>query len=120
MSKRKGNAASVDFILGLVFSIIGSVFVIVAVFFAVFQVQFEKGAEETNAVITRIESYRDGQGDSHHNVYISYEADGQTYEAVLESYVSSWYEGKTIEVLVSRDNPREIRAAATSLSLIHI
>ena len=114
MSKRKGNAASVDFILGLVFSIIGSVFVIVAVCFAVFQVQFEKGAEETNAVITRIESYRDGQGDSHHNVYISYEADGQTYEAVLESYVSSWYEGKTIEVLVSRDNPREIRAAATS------
>ena len=65
MSKRKGNAASVDFILGLVFSIIGSVFVIVAVCFAVFQVQFEKGAEETNAVITRIESYRDGQGDSH-------------------------------------------------------
>ena len=114
MSKRKGNAASVDFILGLVFSIIGSVFVIVAVCFAVFQVQFEKNAVETSAVITRIESYRDGQGDSHHNVCISYEADGQTYEAVLESYVSSWYEGKTIEVLVSRDNPGEVRAAATS------
>lgn len=61
MSKRKGNAVSVDFILGLVFSIIGSVFVIVAVCFAVFQVQFEKNAVETSAVITRIESYRDGQ-----------------------------------------------------------
>ena len=48
MSKRKGNAASVDFILGLVFSIIGSVFVIVAVCFAVFQVQFEKGAAATS------------------------------------------------------------------------
>ena len=114
MSKRKGNAASVDFILGLVFSIIGSVFVIVAVCFAVFQVQFEKNAVETSAVITRIESYRDGQGDSHHKVCISYEADGQTYDAVLESYVSSWYEGKTIEVLVSRDNPGEVRAAVTS------
>ncbi len=114
MSKRKGNAVSVDFILGLVFSIIGSVFVIIAVCFAVFQTQFEKKAVETSAVITRIENYRDGQGDSHHKVYISYEADGQTYESALDSYVSSWYEGKNIDVLVSRDNPGEVRATATS------
>ncbi len=114
MNKRKGNAASADFIIGLVFSIIGCVFIITAVCFALFQKQFEKKAVETSAVITRIESYRDGQGDSHHNVYISYEADGQTYESKLDTYVSNWYEGKTIDVLVNRDNPGEVRAAATS------
>ena len=52
MNKRKGNAASADFIIGLVFSIIGSVFVIIAVCFAIFQAQFERGAEETSATAT--------------------------------------------------------------------
>lgn len=119
MSKRKGNAASVDFILGLVFSIIGSVFIIVAVCFAVFQVQFEKSAVETSAVITRIESYREGQGDSHHNVCISYEADGQVY---LFSSEPTWlnpnnYIGSYVDVYVDSSDMIRYFVDADSLKL---
>lgn len=48
MSRQKGKAASIDFILGLVFSIIGAVFLVIAAAFGIYQVQFEKGAAATN------------------------------------------------------------------------
>lgn len=114
MSRQKGKAASIDFVLGLVFSIIGAVFLVIAAVFGIYQVQFEKNAVKASAVITEIESYRNGEGDRLHRTHISYEIDGTTYDAELGAYTSDWYEGKNIDVLVNKDNPRDVKAAKLS------
>ena len=61
------------------------------------------------AEIVEIDSYRDSDGDTHYNVYVTYEYKDALYEEVsLGFYSSSMYEGKEISVLCDPNNPGRI------------
>uniref|UniRef100_UPI004057985E hypothetical protein n=1 Tax=Acetatifactor sp. TaxID=1872090 RepID=UPI004057985E len=69
-------------------------------------IDFKNGAVEVVAEISDIESYRDSDGDSHHNVFINYEFNGETYtDMPLNEYNSSMYIGKEITILCRADQP---------------
>ncbi len=60
---------------------------------------------ETEANIVKIETRWDDIDDEYdHTVYVTYIIDGKTYLAKLNSYSSSYYEGKHITVLVDPNN----------------
>lgn len=110
-------------------SIIGAVFLIVGVFFIILGFvlfasakKFQETAEQTTAVITRIDTYRSrtagGDHTTEHDVYIEYIVDGVEYNAQLDTYNSSMYEGKEIEVYYDPDNPKNVKGGGSGLLLI--
>lgn len=100
----KGNGTE-KLIFGI-FLAVGLILAGIGVGWLVNSINVSNKALTTTAVITEIDTYRDSDGDRHHNVYISYEVDGVTYDDVrLGEYSSSMYEGKEIEIKYLEDKP---------------
>ncbi len=88
------------------FALVGIIFVIVGVVLLISGMQFRKTAVEVTAVITKIDSYRDFDGEMNYDVYVDYSYDGNTYSKVrLNEYNSSMYEGKEISLFIDPDVP---------------
>lgn len=99
-------------LIGIIFLLIGVIMVIASVCTFVGAKRFEANAEKTMAVITEIDRYTTGSGDdrtTHHDVYVEYRVDRQVYNCMLNTYTSSMYEGKEIEVMYDPANPGDVR-----------
>ncbi len=104
-----------------VFAIVGAVFLIVAIAMVCVQIQFKQNADPVTAVIDRIETHRDSDGDYSHSVYVSYEYQGEYFKGVhLNYYSGDMYEGKQIELLCDRNNPHKVRSKGGELLLVAI
>ena len=101
-------------LLGIVFLLVGVIMIVASVCTFVGEKQFEAKAEKTTAVITEIDRYTTGSGDdrtTHHDVYVEYRVDRQVYNCMLNTYTSSMYEGKEIEVMYDPENPGDVRVS---------
>ena len=101
-------------LLGIVFLLVGVIMIVASVCTFVGEKQFEAKAEKTTAVITEIDTYTTGSGDdrtTHHDVYVEYRVDRQVYNCMLNTYTSSMYEGKKIEVMYDPENPGDVRVS---------
>lgn len=98
---------STERIVWLGFSIIGLIFLIVGIFIS-FNTFNYSNKVDISGVISRIETRRDSDGDTDHDVYVSYRINGTSYESRLNGYSSSYYEGKTIEIYYDKDDPNKI------------
>lgn len=94
-----------------IFAIIGTIFIVIGIFVS-FQVLKKGDKIETMGVITQISSYRQTNGDRGHEVYVSYMVNGEEYESKLNSYSSSFYEGKEIDIYYHKNNPHEIGSSS--------
>lgn len=93
-----------------IFGIIGLFLLIGGIFWTISGLKFKKNAVSIPAVITDIESYRDSDGDTHHNVYVSYSYEGKQYDDIpLSEYSSSMYIGKEISLLCDPDHPGRVQ-----------
>ncbi len=63
---------------------------------------------DTKGTITEIIVDYDSDGDANYDVYVSYIINGEEYESKLNSYSSSFYEGKIIDIYYDKNNPRKI------------
>lgn len=73
--------------------------------------EFHSYAVEITGEITRIESYRDRDGDRDYDVYVSYKYEGVEYVDIpFNEYNSGMYEGDLITLLVNPNNPTKIRS----------
>lgn len=74
--------------------------------------------EKTDAVITRIEEYREGgNGDYTHDVYVDYTVNGVEYKDImLDTYSAGMDVGDTITVEYDVDNNARIRSGATKFA----
>ena len=108
--KKKTNIASYIAIAMLV--LFALVFLVIGIAGKVNLDTFMGKAEKTEARITRIEEYytRNSKGKrvKKHDVYVQYTVDGKTYNSELDSYNSSMYESKIIEVYYDPDRPGKI------------
>ncbi len=109
---RLRKAPSVSFLMGIIYAIVGIIFLIVGIAISVHNNNFLKNAQQTNAVISRVEKeyYKDSDGDrkTKHNVWVKYEINGKQYEELLDYYSSNMREGDTIIINYSPDDPSEI------------
>lgn len=101
-------------LIWIIFAIVGVVFVIIGL--VVFETIFNyENKVETIGTITKISSYRNTNHDRTSEVYVSYTVEGKKYESKLNSYSSSFYEGKEIDIYYDKDNPNKIGVKSLDL-----
>ena len=101
----------------LIFAGIGLIFTIVGIFVSINIFNYENKID-TTGTITRITTSRDSDGDTSHIVYVSYNVRGSYYESKLNSYSSTFYEGKTIDIYYDQNDPNKI--GVKSLDLVFL
>ena len=95
------SIGAIFFILGLV--VCGSIF------------DYENKVD-TVGTITKISIYYSNDiHDKKYEVYISYIVDGKKYESMINSYSSSFYEGKEINIYYDKNNPSKIGVKSLDL-----
>ena len=101
-------------LIWVIFASIGAIFVIIGlvVFGSVFNYE---NKVDTVGTITEISSYRSTNHNRNHEVYVSYTVEGKEYKSKLNSYSSSFYEGKEIDIYYDKDNPNKIGVKSLDL-----
>ena len=101
-------------LIWIILASIGAIFVIIGlvVFGSVFN--YEKKVDSVGT-ITEILSYRSTNHNINHEVYVSYTVEGKEYKSRLNSYSSSFYEGKEIDIYYDKDNPNKIGVKSLDL-----
>ena len=56
--------------------------------------------------------------DEEHDVYVAYSVDGKEYNALSDTYSSSYFEGKEITIFYNPDNPAQIHGDSKLLGII--
>ncbi len=105
------KASGTTNIIGFIFFLAGLIMLIIGVVLFVSDKKFEATSETTTAVITDIETYRtrrNGESRTEHNVFVTYEVDGKTYDRELGYYSTGMYEGKEIEIMYAPGDPGNI------------
>ena len=87
----------IPIIFFLVFAVIGVGMLIGSFSILNMETSAMDGAEEITAYITDIQIHRDSDGDVDHDVFVTYEYDGVTYEdQKITSYSSDMYIGEEL------------------------
>lgn len=95
----------INLIWGIFFSI-GLIFVIVGIIIGINVFNYENKVD-TIGTIVDIYSHRSNR-DTTHKVLVKYNANDKEYESILNSYSSSFYVGKEIDIYYDIDNPNKI------------
>lgn len=116
--KRK-NKDNSSLILFGAFFIFGMIFVVIAIALFINHMNFQKKAVEVTAEILDIETstYIDDDGDreTKHSVYVSFEYNGAQYDNVyLPVYTAGMSVGKEINILCNPDDPSDIDLAGAA------
>ena len=108
----------VEYLVWIIFASIGAIFVVVGLF-AFGYITNYKNKVDTVGTITEISTYHsNNKNNREYEVYVSYNVDGKEYESKLNSYSSSFYEGKEINIYYDKDNPNKI--CVKSLDLLFL
>ena len=101
-------------LIWIILASIGAIFVIIGlvVFGSVFN--YENKVDSVGT-ITEILSYRSTNHNINHEVYVSYTVEGKEYKSRLNSYSSSFFEGKEIDIYYDKDNPNKIGVKSLDL-----
>lgn len=108
----------VEYMVGGIFLFTGICMLIGGIAAFVSNQNFKQSAREIEGVITDIKTHYDSDGDSHHDVWVTYTVDGREYTEEINFYSSSMYEGKEIELLVDMMYPTRIRSTSGNLFLV--
>lgn len=118
---RKSVSSRLFFILfGSIFAGIGAIFLIISIVLMVDNQNFKNKADKIVGVITEINAYYDSDDDLNHEVRVSYQYNGETYESRLSEYSSSMYEGDRIDLYVDPENPYRVRSGSVATILFLI
>lgn len=103
-----------DNLVWLIFFFIGLIFTVVGIFISIDTFNYENKID-TVGTITKITSDRDNDGDTSHNVLVAYNVNGSYRESRLNSYSSSFYIGKTIDIYYDKNDPNKIGVKSLDL-----
>ncbi len=107
------------FIYGI-FAVLGIVFIVIGIVTSNFAGIKQENRVKTQAIITEIDRKRDSDGDTSYKVWVQYEVQGKLYEEELGAYSSTYSEGKEIEVIYDKNNPRKVEAEFESILFLGI
>ncbi|MBO5376098.1 MAG: DUF3592 domain-containing protein [Bacilli bacterium] len=109
----------INWILGILFLVIGIGCVVGFVFTKNSNDDFMKKAVETSAEIVRIkEKYDSLDEDYEYTVYVEFDVDGLTYEGILNEYHSGMREGDKVTIYYDPQDPENFRSGSDFLVFI--
>lgn len=103
-----------DNIIWIIFAGMGALFLVIGIFISANTLNY-KNAIDTTGTITSISTSHDSNGDSKHEVYVSYMANGRFYESRLNSYASNFYQGKQLDIYYDKYDPSKIGVKSLDL-----
>ena len=115
MNTMKEN--KIENIIWIIFSSIGALLIIVGLAIFVNTINYENKVD-TVGTITKILAYTNSDHKLKHEVYVSYDVDGDEYESRLSGYSSSFKKGKKIDIYYDKDNPSEIGVKSLDLLIL--
>ena len=98
-----------------IFAVIGVALIITGSVLLARAESFKKNAVETEATITKIESYEDSDGDTQYNVLVEFYVDDTKLEGSLGYHASGMKKGKTIQIVYNPDDPHDFKSASEDL-----
>lgn len=113
--KKKVSVKKVFMQVGIIFSAVGVLLLVIGMIIHTANTSFMKSADMTYAEITDIvrhHQYKKGNKGDNYDVWIEYTVDGKTYNSRINSYDSSMYVGKEIEVYYDPENPSDVRTGS--------
>lgn len=113
---KKGNTIPY-FVFGM-FMVVGLLFFMLGIYIMISQNISKENRVYTTAIIERIDRHTDSDGDTHYDVFISYDVDGKIYQRELNSYMSGYYEGKKIEVYYDKNNPSTVKTESSIIGML--
>ena len=104
----------IEYLIWIIFASIGAILVIIGLvaFGSIFNYE---NKVDTVGTITEISYYSNAKHNRNYEVYVSYIVDGKEYESRLNSYSSSFYEGKEIDIYYDKDDPSKIGVKSLDL-----
>lgn len=93
-------------LIWMLFFCLGMIFTIVGIVICINTFNYENKVD-TVGTITDISIYRENRH-TKHQILVKYNVDDKEYESMLNSYSSSFYVGKEIDIYYDRDNPNKI------------
>lgn len=107
------RAKITEWILSVVFFIIGAGIMVLGVYIQIDSRSFQKEAVKASAKITEINERRDSDGDIVHDVYVAFTVDGERYSGALGEYSVGMREGGITTVYYKPDNPGNFRGPSS-------
>ena len=101
----------VEWLIAIIFSSTGLVFLVAGISLTVGTFKDNNDFVEHRAVITRLQQYRNSEGELSHLVYIEYKINGVTYNQYYDSYKSSMRTGQEVIIYYDPDSPERILAS---------
>ena len=98
-----------------IFAVIGVALIITGSVLLARAESFKKNAVETEATITKIESYEDSDGDTQYNVLVEFYIDDTKLEGSLGYHASGMKKGQTIQIFYNPDDPHDFKSASKDL-----
>lgn len=98
-----------------IFAVIGVALIITGSVLLTRAESFKKNAVETEATITKIESYEDSDGDTQYNVLVEFYVDDTKLEGSLGYHASGMKKGQTIQIFYNPDDPHDFKSASEDL-----
>lgn len=98
-----------------IFAVIGAALIITGSVLLARAESFKKNAVETEATITKIESYEDSDGDTQYNVLVEFYVDDTKLEGSLGYHASGMKKGQTIQIFYNPDDPHDFKSASEDL-----
>lgn len=102
-----------EWLIGIVFALVGAGVIIGGIFTASSTAKFKETAVQTTATVVSVSKHTDSDGDTSYRVYLTYNVDGEMYNG---SYSTSSYvtEGSTKTVYYDRNNPASMKTTTSS------
>ena len=108
------NIKNKKFICGLICAL-GVIFCMIGIFCG-FIKSNHSNKGKTTAVISGISSYKGSDGERHYGVFVQYTIDEKKYQAKLNNYSDSYYEGQELKIYYNKQNPKEIEVRKTDIA----
>lgn len=101
--------------LYFIFAVVGIVLIVVGTVWLVQSEDFKKNAVQTEATITKIETYEDSDDETQYNVLVEFYADDVKVEGDLGFHVSGMKKGQTVKILYNPDDPNDFKSASEGI-----
>jgi len=105
----------VEWLVSLVFFIVGGIFFILSVSMIFYGINFRNNAVARVAIITDIDSHGDSDSNTQHTVYVKYKVDGLEYNESLGYYSTGMSVGQEIPIYYKPESPNRIMADSSIL-----
>ncbi len=109
---RKSSANGALTFVGVIMLIVGTIFFVIGTGILISDIKFMQTAQEVDAVISNITSYRDSDGDTRHVVFVTYTVDGVEHISTINEYSTSMKIGKHMTVYYDPDNPNDVNTGS--------